>query len=170
MPGLRVVEAHAVEQHQRLAEARAADGEIALHAVGRAFFEVERRVQLEQIRQRVEHQRLAARRKHADGAVDLFERHGFEGPGDDHGVALPRQLLGEGEDRGKREEQEKSAVQTVLYILYEGPPGYDGCNYELERCSGRSTQSGARADPVSRSEEHTSELQSLRHLVCRLLL
>src|ERR1035438_175098 len=24
--------------------------------------------------------------------------------------------------------------------------------------------------PVSRSEEHTSELQSLRHLVCRLLL
>src|SRR5262245_64202154 len=28
---------------------------------------------------------------------------------------------------------------------------------------------GARA-PASRSEEHTSELQSLRHLVCRLLL
>src|SRR5258705_8011816 len=25
-------------------------------------------------------------------------------------------------------------------------------------------------DPVPRSEEHTSELQSLRHLVCRLLL
>src|SRR5262245_13404092 len=28
----------------------------------------------------------------------------------------------------------------------------------------------ARIDPASRSEEHTSELQSLRHLVCRLLL
>src|SRR5205814_6445060 len=27
-----------------------------------------------------------------------------------------------------------------------------------------------RAVPTSRSEEHTSELQSLRHLVCRLLL
>src|SRR5205814_8396235 len=26
------------------------------------------------------------------------------------------------------------------------------------------------ADPFERSEEHTSELQSLRHLVCRLLL
>src|SRR5205814_8370650 len=26
------------------------------------------------------------------------------------------------------------------------------------------------ADPIKRSEEHTSELQSLRHLVCRLLL
>src|SRR5262245_65083648 len=25
-------------------------------------------------------------------------------------------------------------------------------------------------EPISRSEEHTSELQSLRHLVCRLLL
>src|SRR5205814_4640985 len=29
---------------------------------------------------------------------------------------------------------------------------------------------GARAMPGLRSEEHTSELQSLRHLVCRLLL
>src|SRR5947199_584757 len=27
-----------------------------------------------------------------------------------------------------------------------------------------------RLGPVARSEEHTSELQSLRHLVCRLLL
>src|SRR5471030_492951 len=33
--------------------------------------------------------------------------------------------------------------------------------------SGRSRINGCRA---SRSEEHTSELQSLRHLVCRLLL
>src|SRR5205814_8277766 len=29
---------------------------------------------------------------------------------------------------------------------------------------------GARALRLARSEEHTSELQSLRHLVCRLLL
>src|SRR5437899_3376268 len=28
----------------------------------------------------------------------------------------------------------------------------------------------SRKEPVERSEEHTSELQSLRHLVCRLLL
>src|SRR5205814_8884631 len=38
----------------------------------------------------------------------------------------------------------------------------------------RSRGTGARAvvdrDRVARSEEHTSELQSLRHLVCRLLL
>src|SRR5262245_62738689 len=35
------------------------------------------------------------------------------------------------------------------------------------------TTTGASASPLSgsvRSEEHTSELQSLRHLVCRLLL
>src|SRR5436853_1359821 len=29
---------------------------------------------------------------------------------------------------------------------------------------------GSHAAPPTRSEEHTSELQSLRHLVCRLLL
>src|SRR5262245_64792509 len=33
---------------------------------------------------------------------------------------------------------------------------------------GKALQSARRASP--RSEEHTSELQSLRHLVCRLLL
>src|ERR1039458_1491696 len=90
--------------------------EIALHAVGRAFGEVERRVQLEQIDQRVEHQALAARRKHANGAVDLFERHGLVSSGDHHGVTLLRLLLGEGEYGGKRERSEKSEGQTVLYI------------------------------------------------------
>src|SRR5262245_63812951 len=29
---------------------------------------------------------------------------------------------------------------------------------------------GSLSQPIERSEEHTSELQSLRHLVCRLLL
>src|SRR5436853_2849908 len=35
------------------------------------------------------------------------------------------------------------------------------------RCSGTRCAAGS---PRARSEEHTSELQSLRHLVCRLLL
>src|SRR5438045_7405519 len=47
-----------------------------------------------------------------------------------------------------------------------------------ERCSLRPDQQESRSkvccrscpDPLCRSEEHTSELQSLRHLVCRLLL
>ena len=88
--GLHVVEPHAVEQHQRLAEARAADREVGLHAVRRAFGEVERRVQLQQVRQRIEHQALAAHRKHADGAVDFLQRHRLEGAGHDHGFALLR--------------------------------------------------------------------------------
>src|SRR5215813_15583252 len=43
---------------------------------------------------------------------------------------------------------------------------------ELSRCGVRSTRVGALAERESRlrSEEHTSELQSRPHLVCRLLL
>src|SRR5438045_7125650 len=37
-------------------------------------------------------------------------------------------------------------------------------------CSGPHPPAGSRGTAWSRSEEHTSELQSLRHLVCRLLL
>src|SRR5258705_5515606 len=40
---------------------------------------------------------------------------------------------------------------------------------ELARGRARLERDGANG-PVRRSEEHTSELQSLRHLVCRLLL
>src|SRR5205814_9483951 len=40
----------------------------------------------------------------------------------------------------------------------------------LPRTAAASTTSTARGRPSRRSEEHTSELQSLRHLVCRLLL
>src|SRR5262245_66268196 len=39
-----------------------------------------------------------------------------------------------------------------------------------ERPVGKHALSNPRRPRVSRSEEHTSELQSLRHLVCRLLL
>src|SRR5471030_3389137 len=37
-------------------------------------------------------------------------------------------------------------------------------------CQSRVTTFETQAKEVERSEEHTSELQSLRHLVCRLLL
>src|SRR5437899_10143550 len=41
----------------------------------------------------------------------------------------------------------------------------------LESLDGGARLGGARGPPAQvRSEEHTSELQSLRHLVCRLLL
>src|SRR5205814_9073637 len=40
----------------------------------------------------------------------------------------------------------------------------------LDKLVHASLVDGARLSGASRSEEHTSELQSLRHLVCRLLL
>src|SRR5437899_3428278 len=60
---------------------------------------------------------------------------------------------------------------ATLYDLNSSP----GCSSEGAACSklsrhwfgGRAPQRGPRR---KRSEEHTSELQSLRHLVCRLLL
>src|SRR5258705_8400634 len=45
----------------------------------------------------------------------------------------------------------------------------DGAARGQERCDLRRGRIDRRRGP-SRSEEHTSELQSLRHLVCRLLL
>src|SRR5438045_7520531 len=39
-----------------------------------------------------------------------------------------------------------------------------------DSASKRMASRGSEADKLVRSEEHTSELQSLRHLVCRLLL
>src|SRR5262245_62490964 len=41
---------------------------------------------------------------------------------------------------------------------------------ELRKLIGKTTEKGLTLVPTKRSEEHTSELQSLRHLVCRLLL
>src|SRR5262245_64415974 len=50
---------------------------------------------------------------------------------------------------------EKHVVGTVVLVAQDGKIVY-------ERAAGLADQ--------ERSEEHTSELQSLRHLVCRLLL
>src|SRR5206468_13078988 len=40
----------------------------------------------------------------------------------------------------------------------------------IRECHSRSDSEGAKFEPVMRSEEHTSELQSRSDLVCRLLL
>src|SRR5258705_4112722 len=51
----------------------------------------------------------------------------------------------------------------VPLAVHPGGPGLSGS-------AGAVAQSGQCQRQADRSEEHTSELQSLRHLVCRLLL
>src|SRR2546422_7145006 len=46
----------------------------------------------------------------------------------------------------------------------------DYVTYQVGALQGFATAEGARVEHVKRSEEHTSELQSRLHLVCRLLL
>src|SRR5262245_63851216 len=70
------------------------------------------------------------------------------------GLALTRFLLGAGAN----------------VTLTDNRPGADlGPEPEVLAASGARLQLGGHQEET-RSEEHTSELQSLRHLVCRLLL
>src|SRR4051794_41976433 len=55
---------------------------------------------------------------------------------------------------------------TTLFRSRRGPLGIIGHDDRLERA----VRAGLDAAPEARSEEHTSELQSPVHLVCRLLL
>src|SRR5947199_9613101 len=57
--------------------------------------------------------------------------------------------------------------------LFRSPPCSTQSSPRARSSCGASTSRRAlrpRSLPCARSEEHTSELQSLRHLVCRLLL
>src|ERR1035438_8323826 len=49
-------------------------------------------------------------------------------------------------------------------------PALEVCHRRFRRLAGLIPGQRGRDRPIPRSEEHTSELQSLRHLVCRLLL
>src|SRR2546429_7208420 len=51
-----------------------------------------------------------------------------------------------------------------------GPRPREGVNYFIRKTHGRHTEESPQRSATSRSEEHTSELQSRLHLVCRLLL
>src|SRR5438093_6403083 len=66
----------------------------------------------------------------------------------------------------------RSTLFPYTTLFRSAPPGRT-CRYGRQR-SGRRTglrsSSRARRPPARRSEEHTSELQSLTNLVCRLLL
>jgi hypothetical protein len=84
--GLRVVHAAAVEEDEGLGERGAADGEVALEAVGGALAEVEGGVELEEIREVVEQEALGEDGEGGDGAVGLFEGERLPGSGDDDGL------------------------------------------------------------------------------------
>src|SRR5258705_7085438 len=57
---------------------------------------------------------------------------------------------------------------TTLFRSY--PCGNRQSSCDQEPADRRATSPQRCGKPHARSEEHTSELQSLRHLVCRLLL
>src|ERR1035441_11045377 len=57
----------------------------------------------------------------------------------------------------------------AMALMIESASGQSSAFVPSE-LSARTTSSGCRRSASGRSEEHTSELQSLRHLVCRLLL
>jgi len=110
MAGLDVVETEAVEQHQGLFEVGAADGEIVLHAIGRAGLEVERRIEAQGIDQGIEEQRLRAHGKYGDGAIDFIDGERLVGAGHHHGFVLRRGL---GEDGKQGKKQQKWRAQEI---------------------------------------------------------
>src|SRR5258705_3028899 len=63
---------------------------------------------------------------------------------------------------------------TEIYTLslHDALPisALDACAWAWASCASACCTASFRGVASSRSEEHTSELQSLRHLVCRLLL
>src|ERR1035438_10637847 len=54
-------------------------------------------------------------------------------------------------------------------VAFDGAVEFGECPRSTNRCKPFRWQAGSKS-AANRSEEHTSELQSLRHLVCRLLL
>jgi len=85
MSRLRIVHSDSVDQHQRLAEIAAADGEIGLKAIRRARVNVQRWIETEIIEEGVgESLCIVIQLDGADGAVGLVQRRGFVNAGDDH--------------------------------------------------------------------------------------
>src|SRR5437870_10053185 len=61
------------------------------------------------------------------------------------------------------------ATLGLMLLLWAAPAFSQGCAMCYSNATG-TTKEGQRAISRGRSEEHTSELQSRGHLVCRLLL
>src|ERR1035438_9419703 len=70
---------------------------------------------------------------------------------------------------GARAESVGAGDAQVERPARSAPPGPGGSGLRLRSAAGRPVGLGSGYSSAMRSEEHTSELQSLRHLVCRLL-
>src|SRR5437899_7623973 len=102
-----------------------------------------------------------------DDSMIAALRDGFEYEG--YTVALAR----DGAD-GLRQATESAPDVIILDVMLPKVNGLDVCR-DIRKAGNivpiiMLTARGQEIDKVLRSEEHTSELQSLRHLVCRLLL
>src|SRR5262245_47009261 len=96
----------------------------------------------------------------------LLHRYGREARKRRTAGARGVRLVAEREDLGMVSEREVGPDQDAAVAV-----GLDAESLpERRRPDARGPERGGHLDPLPRSEEHTSELQSLRHLVCRLLL
>src|SRR2546425_2339673 len=101
------------------------------------------------------HDRLGHALASDPGVVRAGLRRQFRHP---HGVALAQERLPQGAERGQAARRAAPACDSA-WRLHGAPPIEPRGDALTRLC---------RQD--SRSEEHTSELQSLAYLVCRLLL
>src|ERR1700680_692907 len=88
MAGLGVVQSHAVEQDQYLTEGGATDRKIGLDSVGRARLEIERRIELQQVKESARGEMKVLRVDDVNGAVGFFQRNWHPSSGDDNRFCL----------------------------------------------------------------------------------
>lgn len=88
MTGLRIIEAEAIEQHEGLAIAGAADGDVALHAIGRTLLKIERGIKVEEVGDAVDEEQLVRNGQHDDGAIDFVQHDGLGFTGDHDRIVL----------------------------------------------------------------------------------
>src|SRR5205823_14591792 len=83
-----------------------------------------------------------------------------------HSVTLKPKAL-----RGRRVMQQHRAQHFAVVVVRRGPVAARGqVRVRRIRCAGGPLRTEQMRREIERSEEHTSELQSLAYLVCRLLL
>src|SRR5262245_53156547 len=125
-----------------------------------------------------------------DGSVAAkIDDHDCRRPYGRHGLARSRRRadghrpMGQVDEKTGKPESwfkitERNGIYEGAFVKIFFKPGEDP-NWVCDKCQGadqgRPVQTltlirGMQRNGLSRSEEHTSELQSLRHLVCRLLL